>query len=391
MKKRTIGVVLTTSPYAGGVFQYENMIAEAIWNNRDRYNLVIICNNSYWINWCIEKNVRFVESKIEQYRNTVVDAIVKRPYMNILYSYLFSPQIRRIKEEGIELLLYGQQRIFLANKYIKQICPIHDLMHRYENRFPERAQLKEDNIFQCEMKFVTSVLVDSQLGKSQVIESYLQGRKKRPFIQVLPYTISKQITDDKGEQFKTPDKYVFYPAQFWQHKNHLNLLKAIDILKRDISDIHLILVGSEKNALESVEKYICENKLETNVTIYNFVTKERLVYLYKHAIAMVMPSYFGPTNIPPLEAMALGCPVAVSNNYAMSEQVGDAGLLFNPDSPEEIAYCIRRIWNDAQLREDMIVKGYQQIAKWQPIDFEKKLIETIDFVLKNGKTTKIRF
>ena len=79
--------------------------------------------------------------------------------------------------------------------------------------------------------------------------------------------------------------------------------------------------------------------------------------------------------------MALGCPAAVSNNYAMGEQVGDAGLLFDPDSPKEIADCISKLWNDSRLRETMREKGYQQIAKWRPKDFEKRLIETIDITL----------
>lgn len=388
MKKKTIGLVMTTSPYIGGVFQYENMIAEAVWNNRDKYNLIMICNNSYWINWCIERNVRFIENNINLYNSTAINAITKHPHISILYGALFLSEIRRIKKERVDLLLYGQQGIFITSKLIKQICPIHDLMHRYESSFPERLQSLEDDIFRCEFQFMTAVLVDSQLGKIQVIESYLQKIKRRPFIQVLPYTVSKHITDVKEEQIEIPDKYIFYPAQFWQHKNHLNLLKAVNILKKDMDDIHLILVGSEKNALNAVEKYISKNSLKTNVTIYNFVTKEKLVYLYKHAIAMVMPSYFGPTNIPPLEAMTLGCPVAVSNNYAMGEQVGDAGLLFNPDSPEEIADCIRKLWNDSKLREDMIANGYRQIAKWQPEDFEKKLIETIDSVLKYGRAQR---
>lgn len=384
MKKRTVGLVMTTSPYTGGVFQYENMIAEAVWNNNDRYDLVIICSNSYWINWCMERNVRFVENKIGWYTSTEVNILTRHPYVSTLYNGLFSPLVKKIKEEGIEVLVFGQQGLFLANKRIKQICPIHDLMHRYESRFPERQQSREDNLFHCELRYVTAVLVDSQLGKSQVTESYLQGGKRNPFIQVLPYTVSKHITDLNEEVIETPDKYIFYPAQFWKHKNHLNLLKAVDLLKEDIPDIHLILVGSEKNALNLVEKYIKDNKLESIVTIYHFVTKEKLVYLYKHATAMVMPSYFGPTNIPPLEAMALGCPVAVSNNYAMGEQVGDAGLLFNPNSPEEIADCIRKLWNDNQLKENMKIKGYRQMAKWQPKDFEKKLVDTIESVCHIG-------
>lgn len=383
MEKRTIGLAMVMPPYAGGVFQYENMIAEAIWNNRDKYNIIMICNNSYWINWCIERDVKFIEDKFDVYEKNVIDAVTRHPYISTIYNTLFSQLGIKIRREKIEILLFGSQLIFLTNKLMKQICPIHDLMHKYESRFPERRQLKEDDWLRCELQFANTVLTDSQLGKEQVIESYLKDKRKRPFIQVLPYTISKHITDYKEEEMKTPDKYIFYPAQFWQHKNHLNLLKAVHLLKETIPDIHLILVGSGKNALNIVEKYIGENELTSNVTIYDFVTKEKLIYLYKHAVAMVMPSYFGPTNIPPLEAMTLGCPVAVSNNYAMGEQVGDAGLLFNPDSIEEIADCINRLWNDEQLRDEMREKGYRQIAAWQPKDFEQRLVKTIDMVLNS--------
>ena len=64
--------------------------------------------------------------------------------------------------------------------------------------------------------------------------------------------------------------------------------------------------------------------------------------------------------------------------------MGDAGLLFNPDSPGEIAECIRQVWTDGGLRETMRQKGYQRTARWQPEDFERVLIQTIDAVLGKG-------
>ena len=79
---------------------------------------------------------------------------------------------------------------------------------------------------------------------------------------------------------------------------------------------------------------------------------------YRRARAMVMPTFFGPTNIPPLEAFALGCPVAVSNIYGIPEQVGDAALLFDPNSVEEIADCIERLWQDDALCASLISKGH---------------------------------
>ena len=129
-----------------------------------------------------------------------------------------------------------------------------------------------------------------------------------------------------------------------------------------------------------IRQYITQNGLADNITIMGFVSNGNITYLYKHAAGLVMPSYFGPTNIPPLEAMALGCPVAVSDKYAMPEQVGDAGLLFDPDSPDQIAACIRKLWCDEAMRQDMIQKGYQRIKRWTVKEFGKRLQKVIEKV-----------
>jgi glycosyltransferase involved in cell wall biosynthesis len=113
------------------------------------------------------------------------------------------------------------------------------------------------------------------------------------------------------------------------------------------------------------------------VTILGYVSNGNIAYLYKHAVGMVMPSYFGPTNIPPLEAMLLGCPVAVSDKYAMPEQVGNAGLLFNPDSPEEIASCIEKLWMDENLRERLKKLGYKRVKQWNKEKFNKRLLKVV--------------
>ena len=155
-------------------------------------------------------------------------------------------------------------------------------------------------------------------------------------------------------------------------------MKAIALVKTEIPDICLVLVGSEKNAKQEIVEYIQSQGLDDNVIIKGFVSDAQITYLYRHAIGMVMPSYFGPTNIPPLEAMALGCPVAVSSKYAMPEQVGNAGLLFNPDSPLEISECIYKIWKDVNLREQMIKLGFEQIRKWTSDDFKNKILDIVN-------------
>lgn len=379
--KKKIGLVLPTRPQDGGQHRYALLVMQCLVAKADiYYDLVVLGGNSFWKRWCRKGGVRYLGNSIpnislmEQKFNESFPLLAKW-----YYTYL-TPFGKVIREEKIDILFSIHQGIFIPNYNVKIISPVHDLMHRYEPNFPE----VQDSFIQREIymksyaKYAACILVDSKLGKKQFIESYIKRYVGRPYVVRLPFVASEDIQNSKEEYIEVPDKYVFYPAQFWQHKNHLNLIRAIKILSQSIKDIHLVLVGEEKNCCKTVKRYIVDNQLEDHITILGFVSNENLTYLYRHAAGMIMPSYFGPTNIPPLEAMALGCPVAVSNKYAMPEQVGSAGLLFDPDSPEEMASCILRLWTDEELRKQMIKHGYQRVQKWTEREFAQKLYKIID-------------
>jgi glycosyltransferase involved in cell wall biosynthesis len=84
---------------------------------------------------------------------------------------------------------------------------------------------------------------------------------------------------------------------------------------------------------------------------------------------LVFPTFFGPTNIPPLEAFALGCPVAASRIYGMPEQLGGAALFFDPRSEEEMAECIQRLWQDDRLCQRLSSNGLRKAQLWGPAQF----------------------
>ena len=90
-----------------------------------------------------------------------------------------------------------------------------------------------------------------------------------------------------------------------------------------------------------------------------------------------MPTFFGPTNIPPLEAFFLGCPVAVSRIYGMPEQVGDAALLFDPTSVEEMAACMSLLWTDDNVCRRLAVKGRKRASEWGPTEFNASVLEIL--------------
>lgn len=381
MSKKIIAI-LETDPEVGGEHQYASVIMDSLKEiTRDHIELLAICNNGYWRRWCRENNVRILQvswpafTEKEQYYN------LRHPIFSRIYSMYMTELGGFLRKEKINAILSTAQGLFIPNLNIKVIAPVHDLMHRYEGDFKEVRENynARELVFASKAQYAWCVLTDSKLGRTQFIESYSDYMKtKMPNIISLPFVVPKHIVECKEEFIEVPEKYVFYPAQFWKHKNHLNLIKAIQILIKDLPDIHLVLVGTEKNSMREIKHYISDNKLENNIIIKGFVSNGNITYLYKHALGMIMPSYFGPTNIPPLEAMALGCPVAVANKYAMPEQVGDAGLQFDPDSPEEMADCIRKIWCNNSLRQEMIRKGYIRVNKWTKEGFCNKLQRIID-------------
>lgn len=254
------------------------------------------------------------------------------------------------------------------------VSVVHDLMHRYERAFPEAASTWRwqfrDTHFRSLCRASSAVCVDSLLGRQQVHESYGIAEDR---IEVLPFAISGYIatetSPDFDQRYQLPKKFLFYPATLWLHKNHVCILRAMSLLNPQLPDIELVLVGGSGNAERSVMQLAVELGLEKRVRRFGYVPDEDITGFYKRARAMVMPSFFGPTNIPPLEAMYHGCPVLVANNYAMVEQCGDAAIGFDPGNPEELASAVARVWTDDELVRDLSHKGRARSAQLTQANF----------------------
>ena len=102
----------------------------------------------------------------------------------------------------------------------------------------------------------------------------------------------------------------------------------------------MVFTGSDKGNEQLVRRKISELGLDDQIHMLGFVPRDDLKALYSTALALTFASFFGPGNLPPLEAFALGCPVIASRVPGTQEQLGDAALLFNPADPEELANAI---------------------------------------------------
>jgi glycosyltransferase involved in cell wall biosynthesis len=380
-----IGIYLSVGPHAGGSYQYCLSIIDAIQNIKDKkYKITFFIFNKKWKNK-LPKNSKIIELKKNFFSDRIINFLKKINLpINIhkFFCFLFNKRIRIINNSDCSYVIFPSQEDECANIYLKSITTIHDLMHRYERKFDE-YNLDEYNRRELNFKRICNysdkIIVDSNIGKKQVVSSYQCKRNK---IYVLPFTAPRYLKNSKiiniYKKYKIPDqKFIFYPAQFWEHKNHINLIQAFNIVKKKKKNLILVLLGKEKNNLSYVKKEIKKHKLQKSVFILGYIDQEDLFTFYKKALMMCFVSFAGPTNIPPLEAMFLGCPLICSNTYGMPKQVGSGGLLIKPNSSKDIAKKILRLFDNQALRKKIIKNGFKQYTKFNHKKFNikfKKLI-----------------
>ena len=387
MKK--IGLYLD-SVVGGGTYQYNLSIINALkYLSHNGFETVIFYSNADWEKYLAQEKINAKKNP-----HTILSKIWFQTHRPLSIWRKISPYLDQFSKsfinEKCDLWIFPSQDIWSYSLPIKTMVTVHDLMHRYEKRFPEAASRQMFNIrerhYSRISRYAKLILVDSKIGKNQMIESYRTDTKKIYILPYIPpqYIFANNKSIDVHQIYNLPKKYFFYPAQFWSHKNHIALIEATSVIKKQHPDISFIFVGSKKNGFESVVKSIRELNVSNNIKILDYVPNEHMPGLYKSARGMIMPTFYGPTNIPPLEAMALGCPVAISNIYAMPEQIGEAGLLFNPNSIDEIVNIMKKLWTNDALVEKLRKLGYQKSNNWQQSQFNRKFFNILNQGLENN-------
>lgn len=174
-------------------------------------------------------------------------------------------------------------------------------------------------------------------------------------------------------------KFVFYPAQFWPHKNHVNLLHALKLLREKyVLSVDLVLTGSDKGNLAHVKSVADALGLTPAVHILGFVKADTIVWLYRHAVALVYASFSGPENLPPLEAASLGCPVVISDYPGAREQTEHSAVYFDPRDPSSIAEALKKVIESPDLRQDLINRGYTNVVRRTAEKYVKGVFSIFD-------------
>jgi glycosyltransferase involved in cell wall biosynthesis len=229
----------------------------------------------------------------------------------------------------------------------------------------------------------SKIVTVSESTKNDVVRVYGTDASKitpvhlgvDPVYKPLPYDQVQSTLDRYGLSFK---KYILFVGTMQPRKNIVRLVEAFEKLKKDNHiEEKLVLAGGKGWLWEPIMERIETSSARDSIKVMEYVPADDLPCLYNGAAVEILPALYEGFGLPPLEAMACGTPVVVSNVSSMPEVVGDAGGLVDPNNAESIAEGLLKVLVDPGLREDMSRKGLERAKSFTWKSCAEKILSVL--------------
>jgi glycosyltransferase involved in cell wall biosynthesis len=225
------------------------------------------------------------------------------------------------------------------------IVTLHDVQHLdLPQMFPRSERWFRAIAWDRSARGAQRVIVISEFVRERAVDKLGLDPGR---VRVIPQGLDH---DELGPGDGERESFLLYPARRWPHKNHERLFEAFAVLRRERPELRLVLTGGGDFS-----------DVPDGVEARGHVPRSDLVSLMQRASALVFPSLYEGFGLPPLEAMACGCPVASSNAAALPETVGAAARLFDPRDPTAIADAVRDVLADPQ---PWVERGLAHVARF---------------------------
>ena len=374
-----LGVLALAGPENGGTYQYTLSILQAL-RHTSGFEITVYGDpqNADFIG--LGYPIRpFAESRAQQ----VVALVAHRMHIGLPDQFA--------SEDILLAPIYSLALLHTSRPFA---FTLHDLQENYyPQNFPWGQRVWRHQVNLQMLLKARCVICESRQVQMDVIRFFGKPEAQTAIIAAPPLQqFRAHQTDDEIQavraRLQLPEKFLFYPAQFWAHKNHLRLIEAFREVAAEVPDVNLVLTGKPRPigharrrskaarsspeyqaAMSAIEKF----GLNERVLHLGYVEQDDLQAIYRLATALVMPSLFESVSIPIYEAFQVGTPVVASNVLAIPEQVGDAGLLFDPTSVHSIKEAILKILKDPQAARLLAKKGQYRMSEMTPERFGAQL------------------
>jgi len=345
-----------------GVAQYVFALVKSLLPMADKHEFVL---------YVLQEDLPLFEFAAEHMRLIPVAEKWRPAVKNILWHQMVLPKL--LKKEGVDVLHVPSYRRMLGSQPCALVSTIHDLA-------PFRLSGKYDIARMLYGRIVVKFLARRQheiiavsTSTGHDIETFLGVPRNKPHVilngldhlRFNPGNISI-ATANVAQRWKlNVPNFLFVSRLEHPAKNHVRLINAFNLFKsRTNSPWQLALGGADWHGAEHIHEAARNSPWAGDIRFLGFVPDDALPDLYRAAGAMVYPSLFEGFGLPPVEAMACGCPVISSTRGALDEIVADAAEKVDPESEESIAAALFRLSTDRASREALITAGTENATRF---------------------------
>ena len=290
---------------------------------------------------------------------------------------------RLLGSRRVDLLFCPFTAVTYAEPGIRTVSIIYDLQHRDLPQFFSPHEIGVRNSFLNEVSKRADYIV---CISEHVREAALKHLKTDPERTHTAHVCiqSRMSTPDQRSIDKHLSalgigrhQYMFYPANYWPHKNHRMLLSAYGMFlsRNSESNLDLVFTGALEDLEKDLKRAVKQMGLTGRVHFLGFLPQEQLDVVWYGCEFLIFPSLYEGFGIPVLEAMSIGKPVLCSNTTSLPEVAGKAALYFDPRKPGDIVNCLERVSKDSSLRKDLVKQGYARAADFSPEIMTRKYLK----------------
>lgn len=279
---------------------------------------------------------------------------------------------------------------FVRRKNLKTTITIHDLAFKIFPDFFPRKDLRRLNWFtDFAIKKSDKIIAVSNSTKNDILKFYPKIKEEK--IKVIyhgfdPELFNGQILEKtKNNIFSKFNpalagqniQYILYVGAIQPRKNLGVLIEAFENIKKDNSNLKLVLAGGKAWMWEGIMNKIENSEYRKDIIVTGTISFEEIAVLHRNASVFVFSSLYEGFGIPVLEAFASKIPVVSAKNSSLSEIGGEACLYFDEKNSQDLADKIKIILSDNGLAKELVRKGNEQIKKFS---WDKCAKETIEFI-----------
>ena len=362
-----------------GVGQYIHALMES---------LLEVEQNHHFTMYCSPQNVVNYRFSAPNYEARVWGLPERARTFRLLYEYSFLPG--ELKRRGYDLF-HGLSNFLPPRRVCPFVVTIHDLTYYvHPERCPPVRRRYWYAMTRRTVDVADAIITVSHCSKSD-IEHFFPHTKGRvhvipeaPHPRFRPLGVARDCSGLAAAGIEFP--YVLFVGTLEPGKNVERVIRAFDAIAQDFPSHHLLIVGDRGWLYEGILAAAENARAASRIHLLGHKGDQEVVELMNYCDVFVFPSLYEGFGLPPLEAMACGVPVITSNRSSLPEVTGDAAILVDAESIEEISEAMRRVLSDDAFAGLMREKGLARAREFSWKKAAKETLRVYQLVLGNANS-----